>query len=328
MIILQGRSRTYHAKQLAQQAVLDLTDGHPLLDQPDRGLLSHAVRRSARRAPAVPRRSRTRPRSARLATAAPRLRPLPAPALRERSWTRASIPAAAARARLVPVADRARRAAVDPVEPEPRALPPPDLAPGRVRPAAGRLRAADLARPARARPDDGRPLRRPAPPDPELSRLRRARSRGRGRSATATFTLGALIREIDRQFAPTAAARRIAWECALEGPDATVTTDASRCQQIFGNLVANALKYTPEGGEVRRRRPARGRPLARGRRRQRPGHPRRSRSPRSSSRSTGSPATSARGSRGAASAWRSAARWSTRCGARSRSARPSARGPA
>ena len=31
MIILQGRSRTYHAKQLAQQAVLDMTDGFPLL---------------------------------------------------------------------------------------------------------------------------------------------------------------------------------------------------------------------------------------------------------------------------------------------------------
>jgi len=30
-IILQGRSRTYHAKQLAQQAVLDMTDGFPLL---------------------------------------------------------------------------------------------------------------------------------------------------------------------------------------------------------------------------------------------------------------------------------------------------------
>jgi hypothetical protein len=30
-IILQGRSRTYHAKQLAQQAVLDVTDGHTLL---------------------------------------------------------------------------------------------------------------------------------------------------------------------------------------------------------------------------------------------------------------------------------------------------------
>lgn len=30
-IILQGRSRTYHAKQLAQQAVLDLTDGQQIL---------------------------------------------------------------------------------------------------------------------------------------------------------------------------------------------------------------------------------------------------------------------------------------------------------
>ena len=30
-IIIQGRSRTYHDKQLAHQAVLDLTDGHPLL---------------------------------------------------------------------------------------------------------------------------------------------------------------------------------------------------------------------------------------------------------------------------------------------------------
>ena len=30
-IILQGRSRTYHAKQLAQQAVLDMTDGCRLL---------------------------------------------------------------------------------------------------------------------------------------------------------------------------------------------------------------------------------------------------------------------------------------------------------
>src|SRR4051812_38950304 len=66
-----------------------------------------------------------------------------------------------------------------------------------------------------------------------------------------SFTIGALIREIDRQFTETATMRRIGWECTLEGGDATVTTDASRCQQIFGNLVANALKYTPEGGGVR-----------------------------------------------------------------------------
>ncbi len=30
-ILLRGRSRTYHAKQIAQQAVLELTDGYPLL---------------------------------------------------------------------------------------------------------------------------------------------------------------------------------------------------------------------------------------------------------------------------------------------------------
>jgi signal transduction histidine kinase len=66
-----------------------------------------------------------------------------------------------------------------------------------------------------------------------------------------SFTLAALTREVERQFAPEAASRRIGWQCVLEGPDATVTTDASRCQQIFGNLVANALKYTPPGGLVR-----------------------------------------------------------------------------
>jgi BON domain len=31
IIILMGRSRTYHAKQLAQEAVLDLTEGRPAL---------------------------------------------------------------------------------------------------------------------------------------------------------------------------------------------------------------------------------------------------------------------------------------------------------
>ncbi len=65
------------------------------------------------------------------------------------------------------------------------------------------------------------------------------------------FTVAALICEIDRQFEPVAASRKIAWDCRLEGRDAAITTDVSRCQQIFGNLVANALNYTAAGGEVR-----------------------------------------------------------------------------
>ncbi len=62
-----------------------------------------------------------------------------------------------------------------------------------------------------------------------------------------SFTIGALIDEIDRQFAPVAAARQIKWESHAESPEIVVVTDASRCQQIFGNLVSNAMKYTPVG---------------------------------------------------------------------------------
>ena len=66
-----------------------------------------------------------------------------------------------------------------------------------------------------------------------------------------SFTIGALIQEIGRQFAPVAATRQVHWEAHVRSPEATVVTDASRCQQIVGNLVSNALKYTPAGGTVR-----------------------------------------------------------------------------
>jgi signal transduction histidine kinase len=66
-----------------------------------------------------------------------------------------------------------------------------------------------------------------------------------------SFTVGALIDEINRQFAAIASNRLITWQPHADQADAVVITDASRCQQIFGNLVSNALKYTPAGGTVR-----------------------------------------------------------------------------
>src|SRR5437868_15464653 len=55
-----------------------------------------------------------------------------------------------------------------------------------------------------------------------------------------SFTIGALIQEIGRQFAPIAVTRHVHWESHLDSPETTVVTDASRCQQIVGNLVSNA----------------------------------------------------------------------------------------
>jgi len=57
-----------------------------------------------------------------------------------------------------------------------------------------------------------------------------------------SFSLGAIIREIDRQFRPSALAKGLNWEAVATEPDAHVVTDASLCQQIFGNLISNAIK--------------------------------------------------------------------------------------
>jgi signal transduction histidine kinase len=65
-----------------------------------------------------------------------------------------------------------------------------------------------------------------------------------------SFTIGALIAEIDRQFGPVAVGRKLGWIARADAPETVVITDATLCQQIFGNLVSNAVKYTPEGGWI------------------------------------------------------------------------------
>ncbi len=68
--------------------------------------------------------------------------------------------------------------------------------------------------------------------------------------ALGSFTIGALVAEIDRQFGPIALGRQLDWKVRAESPETVVITDATLCQQIFGNLVSNALKYTPVAGRV------------------------------------------------------------------------------
>lgn len=65
-----------------------------------------------------------------------------------------------------------------------------------------------------------------------------------------SFTIGALVGEIDRQFGPVASGRQLGWKVRADVPETVVITDATLCQQVFGNLVSNAVKYTPQGGWI------------------------------------------------------------------------------
>jgi signal transduction histidine kinase len=68
--------------------------------------------------------------------------------------------------------------------------------------------------------------------------------------ALGSFTIGALVAEIDRQFGQIAVSRNLEWEVRADSSETVVVTDATLCQQIFGNLVSNAVKYTPVGGRI------------------------------------------------------------------------------
>ena len=91
-----------------------------------------------------------------------------------------------------------------------------------------------------------------------------------------SFTIGALIardRPPVRARSPRPAT--LDWEARADSPETAVVTDASRCQQIFGNLVSNALKYTPDGRPGARHREGRRRFVVGDRLRLGAGHSRR-----------------------------------------------------
>jgi signal transduction histidine kinase len=63
--------------------------------------------------------------------------------------------------------------------------------------------------------------------------------------------LAALLASMLERFRPQADARQVQLHLALPGqPLAPALVDPQRIEQIIGNLLSNALRYTPEGGQV------------------------------------------------------------------------------
>lgn len=63
-------------------------------------------------------------------------------------------------------------------------------------------------------------------------------------------SLNDLSRHVIAMFRAEAEEKQIQLTAQLPETDATITADHQRTEQVVGNLVANAIRYTPEGGKV------------------------------------------------------------------------------
>jgi PAS domain S-box-containing protein len=75
-------------------------------------------------------------------------------------------------------------------------------------------------------------------------------TRGQVRLELAATSISAVLREAIEGIRPAAEAKRIALDVDVDPGAAMVTADATRLQQVFWNLLTNAVKFTNEGGRV------------------------------------------------------------------------------
>jgi PAS domain S-box-containing protein len=66
----------------------------------------------------------------------------------------------------------------------------------------------------------------------------------------AQIDLVALLRSLKAEFEPAAAAKKLACGCKIPDDLPKVVADPNALRQAIGNLIANAINYTPEGGKI------------------------------------------------------------------------------
>ncbi|MBI5067636.1 MAG: hypothetical protein HZB56_05300 [Deltaproteobacteria bacterium] len=74
---------------------------------------------------------------------------------------------------------------------------------------------------------------------------------GKLRVVREPVAVARLVEETAAAFRPVAEARRITLQADVPGDLGEASLDAGRILQVLANLVSNAIKFTPEGGQVR-----------------------------------------------------------------------------